>query len=127
MVGWRYVPHSQFSAVIQMRYSSGDYDGDKGLVLYDPDIVRCFQNADEKYSYEPEGLVDNFSSNTEKVADVLERIQDESPIIQVRELQKFLLGAIRDTSIVGRYSSYHDHAIYTLGYSHPETIRLNYM
>jgi hypothetical protein len=38
---------------------TGDYGGDKGVVFYDPDIV---QNADIKYSYEPEGLLaDNFS------------------------------------------------------------------
>lgn len=119
--------YSLFSAVIHVRSFSGDYDGDKGVVFYDPDIVTPFKNADERYSYEPEGLADNFSRNTEKVVDVLERIQGISPTSQIRELQKYLLGAIRDTSIIGKYSSYHDHAIYTLGYSHPETIRLNYM
>lgn len=111
---------------IQIKFA-GDYDGDKGVVFYDPDIVNSFQNADEKYSYEPEGLPESFSQNTEKVVDVLERIKEDSPISQVQQIQKFLLGAIRDTSMVGKYSSYHDHAIYTLGYNHPETIRLSYM
>lgn len=105
----------------------GDYDGDKGLVIYDPDIVADFQNADDKYSYEPKDLADNFSQNTEKVSDVLERIEGYSSVAQVHEFQRFLLGAIRDTSIVGKYSGFHDYAIYTLGYSHPETIRLSYM
>jgi RNA-dependent RNA polymerase len=125
--GWLAVGYlAQSFAHIQIN-SAGDYDGDKGVVFYDPDIVKNFQNADEKYSYEPKGLAVNFSQNTDKVADVLERIRGESPISQLQELQKFLLGAIRDTSMVGKYSSYHDHAIYTLGYNHPETIRLNYM
>jgi len=106
---------------------AGDYDGDKGIVFYDPDIVRHFRNADIKYSFEPKGLADNFARNTETVSDVLQRIRSAPHIIQLRELQKFLLGAIRDTSIVGKYSSFHDYAIYVLGYDHPDTIRLNYM
>jgi hypothetical protein len=80
--------YSLFSAVIHVRSFSGDYDGDKGVVFYDPDIVTPFKNADERYSYEPEGLADNFSRNTEKVVDVLERIQGDSPTSQIRELQK---------------------------------------
>ena len=110
-----------------VHHDPGDYDGDKGVVFYDPDIVQHFRNADVKYSYEPADLAENFSRNTETVSDVLRRIQHEPLHIQLRELQPFLLGAIRDTSIVGKYSSFHDYAIYVLGYAHPDTIRLNYM
>lgn len=46
---------------------------------------------------------------------------------KTREAQRYLLGAIRDTSVVGKYSIFHDNAIYSLGYTHPETIRLAYM
>jgi RNA-dependent RNA polymerase len=61
------------------------------------------------------------------VSDVLQRINQAPAHIQLQELHKFLLGAIRDTSIVGKYSSFHDFAIYVLGYAHPDTVRLNYM
>lgn len=106
--------------------SIGDYDGDTVVVIWLPEIVGLFQNADLKYSIEPSGLDQCFLSDNEKVDDFLCRMRLEPPAAMVRALQQFLLGALRDTSLVGKYSTWHDNAIYTLGYSHPRTIKLAY-
>jgi hypothetical protein len=42
-------------------------------------------------------------------------------------MQAYLLSAIRDMAVVGKYSNWHINSTYSLGYSHPETIRLAYM
>ena len=54
-------------------------------------------------------------------------VEGEHPLVQTQKYQTYLLGTLQDTAIVGIYSSFHDYATYTLGYKHPETIRLNYM
>jgi RNA-dependent RNA polymerase len=51
-------------------------------------------------------------------------ISDENKIYQV---QKWLLGAVRDTTLVGKYSTFHEIATYLHGYDHPDTIRMAYM
>jgi hypothetical protein len=104
----------------------GDYDGDTAIVIWTPDIVRPFKNADEKYSIEPEGLDRCFSRDNEKVDAFLERTASHSPEEKVSAMQKYLLGSLCDTSITGIYSTMHDNAIYNLGYKHPRTIRLAY-
>ncbi|KAF7973846.1 hypothetical protein HWV62_14138 [Athelia sp. TMB] len=105
----------------------GDYDGDKGIIFWDPIIVEPFENADEKFSYEPEEAKKDFTRHTETVAQVMREVEGEHPLVQTRKYQTYLLGTLQDTAIVGIYSFFHDYATYTLGYKHPETIRLNYM
>jgi RNA-dependent RNA polymerase len=105
---------------------AGDYDGDTAIVIWTPDIVEPFENADEKYSIEPEGLDKCFQRENEQVDAFLQRTASHSPDEKVFAVQQFLLGSLRDTSIVGKYSTMHDNAIYSLGYKHPRTIRLAY-
>ncbi|EGO05196.1 hypothetical protein SERLA73DRAFT_68825 [Serpula lacrymans var. lacrymans S7.3] len=106
--------------------AGGDYDGDKAIAIWQKEIVSPFKNADLKYSHPPADLPAQFSKNNVIVSDFL-RCYPSSSSSYFPELQKFLLGAIRDTSSVGKYSNFHDNAIYTKGYDHPETIRLAYM
>ncbi|KAK7061800.1 RNA-dependent RNA polymerase [Favolaschia claudopus] len=80
--------------------SGGDYDGDKGLVIWQPELVDKFVNADLRFSQEPPEL---------------------------REMQAYLLSGLRDMAVVGQYSNWHLNATYSLGYRHSETIRLAYM
>ncbi|KAG7096864.1 hypothetical protein E1B28_004272 [Marasmius oreades] len=108
----------------------GDYDGDKVLLIYDPSIVDDFKNADINFA-DPRMDIerDNFSKHTETVSQLLERAEptEEQPLARVRALQQYLLGGLKNMSLVGEYSNMHDYATYTLGYSHEETIRLAHM
>ncbi|KAG6907743.1 hypothetical protein DXG01_007543 [Tephrocybe rancida] len=107
--------------------AGGDYDGDTATVIWTPDIVEHFQNADEKYSKEPEGLNLCFSSDSnEKVVEFLNRTSTSSHLEKALAIQVYLLGALRNPSIVGHYSTMHDNAVYHFGYSHPRTIKLAY-
>ncbi|KAF8078266.1 RNA dependent RNA polymerase-domain-containing protein [Lyophyllum atratum] len=107
--------------------AGGDYDGDTATVIWAPEFVTPFKNADEKYSKEPDGLDSCFTSaGNEKVVDFVERTRSLSLLDQTREAQKYLLGALRDSSLVGAYSTMHDNAIYSLGYGNPRTVKLAY-
>lgn len=44
-----------------------------------------------------------------------------------RALQEVLLEPLRNNTMAGMYSTFQDNAIYTLGYCHPEAVRLGYM
>ncbi|KAJ3515971.1 hypothetical protein NLJ89_g1430 [Agrocybe chaxingu] len=107
--------------------SGGDYDGDKGIYIYQPELVNLFKNADERFSNPPKDIEKYFKPHNEQVVAFQERNAGLPVEEQIRELQKFLLGTVRDTTIVGKYSNYHEMALYTLGYCHRETIRLAYM
>ena len=113
--------------VYPLTFSVGDYDGDKGLAIWQPEIVSCFQPPDLSYSVEPESVAKCFSAKNEKVDDFFDRVERLEFHQTIQELQWFLLGAIRENSVVGRYSEFHELATYKLGYTHPETIRLAYM
>jgi RNA-dependent RNA polymerase len=106
---------------------AGDYDGDTGLAIWQPEIVDSFIPADLKHSHEPAEVAECFSQENEKVMAFLERVALEPPMTKLRALQEVLLGDLRDSSIVGQYSGYHDNATYELGYAHPKTVRLAYM
>lgn len=108
----------------------GDYDGDKGLLIYDPLLVGPFKNADSKYADPPADINDNFKekTNLETVAEFLcRRPPSCSSKTVVRDLQHYLLGGLRDTSVVGKYSNMHEVSAYIKGYFHKDTIRLAYL
>ncbi|KAJ6515806.1 RNA dependent RNA polymerase-domain-containing protein [Mycena sanguinolenta] len=107
--------------------SGGDLDGDKGLIVWQPELVDPFVNADLKYSEEPPKVVDSFSPKNETVAEFLGRTESLTDEQQLQEMQNYLLSAIRAQGVVGKYSNWHLNSVYTLGYAHPQTIRLAYM
>jgi hypothetical protein len=61
------------------------------------------------------------------VSEWLERTSSLSQTARLHELQIYLLGQIRDTSIVGIYSGFHDVSTYKYGYADERTWRLVYM
>lgn len=61
------------------------------------------------------------------VADYLEKHQDLHGIHDPLGLQDYLLAAMKDASLVGQYSNWHDTAVYKYGYEHDEAWRLAYM
>jgi RNA-dependent RNA polymerase len=117
---------SFFISIKTAQQCIGDYDGDKAVAIWQPEIVTTFQSAPLHYSIPPPTLMENFKKDTSSAADFLNchshDLQSATP-----DLQAFLLAGLQDTSSVGKYSNFHDVAIYTLGYSHEDTIRLAYM
>ncbi|CAK5275616.1 unnamed protein product [Mycena citricolor] len=103
--------------------SGGDYDGDKGLLVWHPSFVDPHLTIQQ----EPVGVASAFSPNNELVAEFLERTRTMTPAQQLSEMQAYLLSAVLNISVVGKYSNWHLNALYTLGYRDPETIRLAYM
>ena len=108
--------------------AKGDYDGDRVDCIWQPSIVEQFSNADPKYMDPPTNLWDNFAIKNETVEEFLQRVPPTSPIDhQIKELQTVMMGGLSDLHVVGTYSTMHDNAIYSLGYSHPTTILLAWM
>ena len=110
-----------------LHYSLGDYDGDKGLLIWQPELVQPFNNAPLHFSEEPPDVINSFSRNNETVSDFQVRTASAPSAVRIHAVQQYLLGAIRDRTIVGRYSNFHVNAIYAFGYRDPQTIRLAYM
>lgn len=103
----------------------GDYDGDTSLATWARSLVEAFNNADEALSEEPAGLDLCFIRDAEKVSNFISRTRDFTSAERSLEMQKSLLGALRDTSLVGKYSVMHDNAIYQYGYANKRTIKLS--
>ncbi|KAF8163532.1 RNA dependent RNA polymerase-domain-containing protein [Crassisporium funariophilum] len=104
--------------------AGGDYDGDIAVVLWFRGLVENFQNADEKYAVEPIGLDMGFVRDEETGAAFLQRLEGLQTSERLQAMQAYLLGGLRDTSLVGKYSAMHDNAMYELGYGHPRTVKL---
>ncbi|KAF9008990.1 RNA dependent RNA polymerase-domain-containing protein [Cyathus striatus] len=101
--------------------AGGDYDGDKGTIIWQPELVKPFENAPLHFSEPPEDIGKTFQK---KMKSTLSMSKERL----IRALQRYLLGGIvRDTTVVGKYSTFHEHATYTLGYQDAETKRLAYM
>ncbi|TFK23267.1 hypothetical protein FA15DRAFT_757378 [Coprinopsis marcescibilis] len=109
--------------------AGGDYDGDKVILIWDPRLVVPFKNADRGFGDAPDDRFtrDNFNIDNIAVADFQKAMKGSPSIERIHGTQEHLLSAIQDTAMVGKYSNYHEHATYRLGYTHPETIRLAHM
>ena len=90
-------------------------------------MVEAFKEPPQHYSERPSDIDDYLNHDKEDVSKFLARVAPKDDTMKIYELQAYLLGAVRDTSVVGKYSNFHGTATYTLGYTHPETIRLAYM
>ena len=86
-----------------------------------------FVNADLRHSHEPEDVAACFDCEQGTVSEFLNRMGPRPAEEQILALQKVLLSTIRDGSVVGKYSSFHECAAYHLGYDHERTIHLAYM
>ncbi|KAJ6590543.1 RNA dependent RNA polymerase-domain-containing protein [Mycena vulgaris] len=106
--------------------AGGDYDGDTAIVIWDKEIVDAFVNPPEKFSIEPQGVNACFTRDDTTVAKFLADNARKSPEGKAAELQKYLLGSLRDASAVGLYSSFHDNSILTKGYDNHRTVKLAY-
>ncbi|KAJ7660062.1 RNA dependent RNA polymerase-domain-containing protein [Mycena rosella] len=106
--------------------AGGDYDGDTAIVIWDKEIVDSFVDAPERFSTEPPGLDACFTRDETTVAQFIASSTGKAPAVQAAELQRYLLGSLRDPSAVGQYSGYHDNATLKNGYDNPRTVKLAY-
>lgn len=109
--------------------AGGDYDGDTATVIWDEDLVKPFRNAPEPDLDEKKFQAENFNKEVVAVIDFLHAVRGrshgkEEEARMIINLQHFSLGGIMDQQLTGRYSAMHDYAVYTLGPSHPVTVRL---
>ncbi|PPQ99097.1 hypothetical protein CVT24_009364 [Panaeolus cyanescens] len=103
----------------------GDYDGDTVIVFWHKLMVESFRNADDKYSHEPPIVETCFTRDMETGTRFLERLKSfQSEESRIHAYQDHLLSPLQSTHSVGKYSTWHDNAIYKLGYGHPETQEL---
>ena len=96
--------------------------------FWEPDLTTPFQCASPKFANEPECVKEYMTRSDETVNTFLNRRQSmrsDQPIMAA--LQSYLLGPLRNTSLVGKYSKCWENSIYMNGYSHDETVRLAYM
>ncbi|OCF57860.1 hypothetical protein L486_03881 [Kwoniella mangroviensis CBS 10435] len=103
----------------------GDYDGDTVTLFWNQDLVQPFKNADDHFAETPENFVEeNFDKSVTKGTEFLESIEGLSEDEKIARMQEWLIGGVTGDELTGIYSGLHENAVYTLGYSHPETIRL---
>jgi RNA-dependent RNA polymerase len=103
----------------------GDYDGDTALIIWEPEVVRHYQQPDDKFSLEPVNIKKHFTSAALTVSNML-KWPFESIEKRTTMLQRSLLGFLQDPSLLGTYAGYHINSMYLAGYDHPTTIELAY-
>ncbi|KAF8969583.1 RNA dependent RNA polymerase-domain-containing protein [Flammula alnicola] len=104
--------------------AGGDHDGDIVLAMWAGVLLLKFQNADEKFSHDAHGLDLAFTRDKETGGAFLQRTRTMEPNMRIHAMQAYLLGALHDPSLVGKYSVMHNNAIYKLGYGHPRTHKI---
>lgn len=89
-------------------------------------MVTPFQNADPSFATEPADLSACFMKVNETVTEFLSRVPDDGEE-WTREIQRYLLGSLRDPAIVGTYSSLWENAVYQYGYQSEDAKLMAYM
>ena len=103
----------------------GDYDGDTAQIIWQPEIVGPFRNADERYASPPPMLMDDLHKEDRPLDELVG--MKLKPEEFSKELMPYLLAGLQDTSLVGIYSNWHLTSVYKNGFFHPESIRLAWM
>lgn len=108
---------------------TGDYDGDTMEVFWDPDIVQSFRPRDPRvFAVEPSRVKECLEKNTDTVSEFLRQVPPAAEeTFKIYSVQRYLLGALQDKSLVGQYSNWWENSSYHNGYDHPDTIFLAYM
>lgn len=98
-------------------------------VFWDPSIVKAFHSPDpRKFGVEPTAVKGCLRKNAESVTQYLAQVPPTaSEEFKIYSLQKYLLGALQDRTLVGQYSTWWENSTYSNGYDHPETVFLAYM
>jgi len=98
---------------------------DTGHIIWEPTIVDAFVPPNPKFADPPPSVAKAFQKDTLTVKEYLagKRNKDGSEV----DLSEYLLAALKDVSLVGQYSNFHDVATYRFGYESDEAWRLAYM
>ncbi|THG96285.1 hypothetical protein EW026_g5517, partial [Hermanssonia centrifuga] len=105
-----------------------DYDGDLMQVFWHPGFVANFRSADKRFADEPASLASCLHKVNESVQSFRERVPRTTPYKeQILEMQSYLLGSLKNASLVGTYNKFWEWSIFKNGYDHDETLRLAYL
>lgn len=99
-------------------------------MFWHPAILQGFKSANASIALEPTSVKDCLQKSDESVEDFDRRVSESSitsKVERIPEFQHYLLGSLRHPSLVGKYSTYWEMAIYKFGYSHPYTVELAYL
>ncbi|KAI8980566.1 RNA dependent RNA polymerase-domain-containing protein [Trametes punicea] len=111
------------------KLAGGDYDGDVCVCIYDPRIVRDFNNS-PLCTAPPNFLSDNFEDQG-KIEQVVNMAADMSHMAEGSDQRRKKLQAALLSDVfrppIGAYSVFHENAAYSRGYDAPETIRNAFM
>lgn len=119
--------HYSVVLVVSHQHSKGDYDGDRVKLIWQPELVTEFRNAKESFADPPSDLDSKFEVENLRVEEFLSELKDCSDDIKINKIQKYLLGTLKDFSLVGRYSNFHEISVYMDGYQSEKTKLLAYM
>lgn len=108
--------------------AGGDYDGDRGTVIWAEAFVKSFNNAPERYSKSPPCLDTLFTIDAQTVGQFCDEADKAGLPLEsyTEKLQEYLLASLVDPSYVGVYSRMHENAIYEHGYGNSKTVKLAY-
>jgi hypothetical protein len=98
---------------------------DKAIINWEPSIVEQFvppQVVDKPGRLEEQCFEEHVESVTSFHNHLARSTPDEAHKLVLRAVLRSL-----EDGKVGMYSKFHTNAVYTKGYSHPDTIRLAYM
>ncbi|KAG8908765.1 mannosyl-oligosaccharide alpha-1,2-mannosidase [Tulasnella sp. 403] len=105
----------------------GDYDGDVINMVVDPRVITKFHNASLKFADPPPDFMEWLGLYSQSSKEFHEEVAGLNEDKTCKELQRILVEPVTRESLVGRYSSLSEKAIYHLGYDHDETHYLNTM
>jgi hypothetical protein len=94
------------------------------VAIWQGAIVESFKDSDLAYSNQPESVKALFIDDPLTVKEFLKDMEGSSESEMVLALQKVLLGAMRDASLVPMYSAFHETAVYGNGLDDKETMEL---
>ncbi|KAJ7144779.1 RNA dependent RNA polymerase-domain-containing protein [Mycena crocata] len=105
--------------------AGGDTDGDEAIIIRDPAIVDPFGN--QAFVPVPHTFqADNFEKQVQTVSEFGRRLEKMSIPEAQSTFQKELIAGLKDDNI-GKYSQYHDCAVYEYGLDDPRTRRMAHM
>ncbi|KAJ3553799.1 hypothetical protein NP233_g12565 [Leucocoprinus birnbaumii] len=107
--------------------ASGDYNGDKAKLIWEPDLIKDFTNADNHFADAPNNLNEQFKTQNKKVDHFLKCVESLPSECWLLEMQNYLLGTMTGQGKVGADSRFHEYSTLVKGYHHPETKLLAYI
>ncbi|KZO90313.1 RdRP-domain-containing protein [Calocera viscosa TUFC12733] len=100
----------------------GDYDGDRATVVWEPQLVEPFKNADPGFADQPKDFESFLDRDLTTVASLIDETRTWGAQAKRLQIQKYLLSDLNSDFQMQGYSTRHDVALYLLGASHPKAV-----